>query len=312
MTSTKLVMDYSKSFSALNEMLRPRITSSDQLYSSLNRLEDRQWGSLRSQSPSYRPTVMSTELKPKVSMTTTEPEDPRELDDNAEQEDLVSDGIDEGNCADLLPFNNSSLIPELNLKDVGEEELADKDGSTSPSEEKDIPGELNSAEAGDSSESAADEGGSSFQRSYTDRTLPDLVRSGRPLCRRRTLGHVSETLKEVRREVELSRRRSIRLKAQVDKLQESREGQGWSQDRERTTEEVLSVLRLLHPLTDPESSPPEPSHGENRLDAALAQLQNAARTLAFSQTKQVKSEKRAEDSFILQQALRDRDEAIEK
>lgn len=127
-------------------------------------------------------------------MTTTEPEDPRELDDNAEQEDLVSDGIDEGNCADLLPFNNSSLIPELNLKDVGEEELADKDGSTSPSEEKDIPGELNSAEAGDSSESAADEGGSSFQRSYTDRTLPDLVRSGRPLCRRRTLGHVSETV----------------------------------------------------------------------------------------------------------------------
>lgn len=57
----------------------------------------------------------------------------------------------------------------------------------------------------------------------------------------------------------------------------------------KTTEEVLSVLRLLHPLTDPESSPPEPSHGENRLDAALAQLQNAARTLAFSQTKQVKA-----------------------
>ncbi len=39
-------------------------------------------------------------------------------------------------------------------------------------------------------------------------------------------------LKEVRREVELSRRRSIKLKAQVDKLQESREGVGWSQHRE--------------------------------------------------------------------------------
>lgn len=40
-------------------------------------------------------------------------------------------------------------------------------------------------------------------------------------------------LKEVRREVELSRRRSIKLKAQVDKLQESREGQGWSQHKDR-------------------------------------------------------------------------------
>lgn len=40
-------------------------------------------------------------------------------------------------------------------------------------------------------------------------------------------------LNEVRREVELSRRRSIKLKAQVDKLQESHEGQGWSQHRER-------------------------------------------------------------------------------
>lgn len=40
-------------------------------------------------------------------------------------------------------------------------------------------------------------------------------------------------LKEVRREVELSRRRSIKLKAQVDKLQENRDGLGWSQHRER-------------------------------------------------------------------------------
>lgn len=33
--------------------------------------------------------------------------------------------------------------------------------------------------------------------------------------------------------MELSRRRSIKLKAQVDKLQESKEGLGWSQHRER-------------------------------------------------------------------------------
>lgn len=40
-------------------------------------------------------------------------------------------------------------------------------------------------------------------------------------------------LKEVRREVELSRKRSIRLKAQVDKLQESSDRPGWSLHRER-------------------------------------------------------------------------------
>lgn len=115
--------------------------------------------------------------------------------------------------------------------------------------------------------------------------------------------------------MELSRRRSIKLKAQVDKLQESRDGPGWSQHRERVkvkqtqhqctsaqlrriiviyfcsflsqvTEEVLSVLRLLHPLTEPESSTPEPSPGEKCLDAALVQLQNVARKLAISHTQQ--------------------------
>lgn len=122
-------------------------------------------------------------------------------------------------------------------------------------------------------------------------------------------------LKEVRREVELSRRRSIKLKAQVDKLQESREGQGWSQHRERVnrwlnarlhnlagllrfltpalllcqvTEEVLSILRLLSPLTEPDSRSAQlPPDGEKQLDATLAQLQNVARQLAISDTKQV-------------------------
>ncbi len=118
----------------------------------------------------------------------------------------------------------------------------------------------------------------------------------------------------MRREVELSRRRSIRLKAQVDKLQENRDGPGWSQHREtvkvthsvsvhlhssawiivvyfcsflsQVTEEVLSVLRLLHPLIEPESSMPEPSQGEKCLDAALVQLQNVARKLAINHTQQ--------------------------
>lgn len=164
-------MDYSQSFSALNERLRPRVTSKEQLYSSLSRLEDRQLGSLRGRVSSRRPTVLPTEAEPEVSATTTGPE-----------------GKEEG------PFNNSRLISELNLRDVGEDELVDEDGVTSPSEEKDVPGELASEETGDSSKSADGDAGSSFQRSYIDGTLPDLIRSGRPLSRRRTLGHVTDTV----------------------------------------------------------------------------------------------------------------------
>lgn len=185
-------MDYCRSFSALNERLRPRVTTNEQLYSSLNRLEDRQLGSLRNKTSSYRPTVLPAEPETKVSVTKTEAEDPEGRED--EEDDLVSDGCEEGNCADLLPLNDLCLITELDLKDVGEEELVDEDSSTSPSEEKDIPGELASGGTSDSSESAAGEGGSSLQRSYINGTLPDLIRSGRPLGRRRTLGHVSDTV----------------------------------------------------------------------------------------------------------------------
>ncbi|XP_022594620.1 uncharacterized protein LOC111217156 isoform X1 [Seriola dumerili] len=306
-------MNYSQPFSLLNESLRPRCTTSEQLYSSLNRMEDKQLGSLRSRSSSYRPTVLPAEPEPRVYVTSAEPDDPEEPEDEAEQEDFVCDGFKEGNCADLLSMSNSILITEMNLKGLSEEELADEDSGSSHSEEKDNQGELNSEES--VSVCLASEGGKSLQRSYINGTLPDLLKNGRPLSRRRTLGHVSDTLNEVRREVELSRKRSIRLKAQVDKLQESRDGPGWSQHRERVTEEVLSVLRLLHPLTESESSTPEPSPGENCLDAALAQLQSVARKLAISNTKQeFKSGqgKGAEDIAILQQALRDRDEAIEK
>ncbi|XP_034746393.1 bicaudal-D-related protein 2-like [Etheostoma cragini] len=303
-------MDYAQSFSALNERLRPQITKSEQLSSPLNRLEEKQLNlSHRSKSSSCRPTVLPTELKPKDSVATTEPEDPEEPEDNYEQEDLVSD---EENCADRS--NDSCLITEFSLKDLKKEEPVDDTRNTCSPEEKQNPGEPISKGTGDSSESDAvdGEGGSSFQKSYMNWTLPDLINSGRPLNRRRTLGQVSDTLKEVRREVELSRRRSIRLKAQVDKLQESSEGPGWSQHREKVTEEVLSILGLLRPLTKLQYSLPEPSDGVNRLDASLSQLQNVARELAISHTKQFKSGERAEDSAVLQQALRDRDGAIEK
>ncbi|AWO99865.1 putative bicaudal D-related protein -like [Scophthalmus maximus] len=298
-------MDFSRPFSELNERLNPRYTTSEQLYSSLNRLDGRQPGSQRSRS-SHRPTVLPAE--PRVSVTVTEPQEPEA---DAAREDLVSDGPDEGDCDDLQQLvNNTCVFAELNLKEV------DGDSSSTQSEEKDSPCELPADGTRDSPGSAAlaGEGGSSSQvTSYVDGTLPDLINSGRPLSRRRTLGHVSATLNEVRREVELSRKRSIRLKAQVDKLQDDRAGKGWSQHRETVTDEVLSVLRLLHPLTAPESGLPEPSRGENRLDAALAQLQSVARKLAIGHTKQEsKSGKGEEDSAILQQALRDRDEAIER
>ncbi|XP_039473846.1 bicaudal-D-related protein 2-like [Oreochromis aureus] len=292
-------MDFNQPFSVLNEKLRPRVTTSEQLYSSLTRLEGRQLGSLRNKYTYYRATVLPREPEPNA---TTKTEDPEESVDETEKD------YSKGNTG-----KNTCLINELNLNDIGEDELGDEE-STSQSDEKDSMGEVASEEARDSEELGSNENTNSFQRDYLDGTLPDLLNSGKPLSRRRTLGHYSDTLKEVRREVELSRRRSIKLKAQVDKLQESREGQGWSQHKDRVTEEVLSILRLLHPLTEPESSQIEPPDGENRLDAALAQLQNVARKLAISHTKQESKPggKVAEDSAILQQALRDRDEAIEK
>ncbi|XP_068187860.1 bicaudal-D-related protein 2-like [Antennarius striatus] len=303
-------MDFSQSFSVLNERLRPRVTHSDKLYSSLSRMESRQWYSVRTYPSSYRATILPANPEPTF-LVTEEREDLKEPEGMAEKGDLISDGIQEECYADPQPLDNSSLT-ELSLKDEGDEDEADDESRASSSEEKDIAGELTSARTDGSSEAAASGSDNPLQMSYIDGTLPDLIKSGRPLGRRRTVGHVSDTLKEVRREVELSRRRSIKLKAQVDKLQESREGPGWSQHRERVTEEVLSVLRLLHPLTESESSLPEASPGENQLDAALMQLQNVARKLVFSHTTQSKSGRKAEDIAILQQALYDRDEAIEK
>lgn len=188
--SPGLIMAYSMTFSALNEKLRPRINTSDRVYSTLNRL-DKPAGSLRSFPVSYRPTVLP-EIK--VSETTIEPEVNKEPEEDVEQqvEDLVSDGQEEEG-SESLSFNTSCLT-EVTLKEDGaEEQLVDED-SSSLAEEKDIPGELTSEVTGVSSQSTTSKDGSSFQRSYVDGTLPDLIRSGRPLGRRRTLGHVSETV----------------------------------------------------------------------------------------------------------------------
>lgn len=302
-------MDYSQPFSQLNEQLRPRLAQSEQLHSSLCRLEDRKMDSVSSRSKSYRPTVLS----PETDLSLTDPDGPQ---GDTKLEDWVHSRTDEGLCSDMMPFINSCFNTDLNMKDEDEDEQVNDNSSISQSEGTDSSSELASEEAKDSmkAESGAGAGESPFQRFYPDKTLPDLINSGRPLGRRRTLTHVSDTLKEVRREVELSRRRSIKLKAQVDKLQGSTDGPGWSKHRERVTDEVLSVLRLLHPLIDPGSSQPLPRGGENRLDNALAELKNVARQLAISHTKHDSKPGKhgAEESAVLQQALRDRDEAIEK
>ncbi|XP_065143074.1 bicaudal-D-related protein 2-like [Paramisgurnus dabryanus] len=155
----------------------------------------------------------------------------------------------------------------------------------------------------------SDSGHRNPSRSYIDEALPDLLRSGSPL-RRRVSSPVSVTLKQVKKEVELSRQRSLRLKAQVDRLQQqSDSGPGWSQNRQRVTEEVQSIVKLLLPLTDIKDLD-LPSKA-NPLDTALLQLQNVARRLALNQTAQGRN-KSEEDTAILQQALRDRDEAIAK
>uniref|UniRef100_A0A8C1VJ84 Bicaudal-D-related protein 2-like n=1 Tax=Cyprinus carpio TaxID=7962 RepID=A0A8C1VJ84_CYPCA len=142
-----------------------------------------------------------------------------------------------------------------------------------------------------------------------DEALPDLLRSGSPL-RRRVSSPVSVTLKHVKREVELSRRRSLRLKAQVDKLEQQNDsGPGWSENRQRVAEEIQSVVKLLLPLTDLESTEADQLSRANPLDKALLQLQKVARSLAINTSQGNKS---GEDAAILQQALRDRDEAIAK
>ncbi|XP_026108028.1 BICD family-like cargo adapter 1 [Carassius auratus] len=147
-------------------------------------------------------------------------------------------------------------------------------------------------------------------RSYLDEVLPDLIRSGSPL-RRRVSSPVSATLKHVKREVELSRRRSLRLKAQVDKLEQQNDsGPGWSENRQRVAEEIQSVVKLLLPLTDLESTETDQPSQANPLDKALLHLQKVARSLAINHTSQGKTS--GEDVAILQQALRDRDEAISK
>ncbi|XP_071025705.1 uncharacterized protein [Oncorhynchus clarkii lewisi] len=285
-------------FSVLNKRLRPQFTAMERLCYSLDTLEDgsQRPGTVRGGSTT-RSTILRdvSQTQDDSSSTTTKPE----------QEDVVTEGLisltEEGDIGPeplAMPMINDCSMLFLTVEDAGPDgsgELAVvRDSLTVAS---DGPDGLTVVIEGDGDGSdAVSEDRSTSRRSYIDGMLPDLIRSGRPLNRRRTLGPVSDTLKEVRREVELSRRRSLKLKAQVDKLQENREGPGWSQHRAKVTEEVHSILRLLLPLT--ESSPVEPSVQENSLDTALVLLQNVARKLALNHTAQ------DDIQMILQQQLR--------
>ncbi|XP_059911771.1 bicaudal-D-related protein 2-like [Gadus macrocephalus] len=307
-------MEGSLPFSALNDRLRPHSTL-QRLYAPPSVWEDRQTPRPLREGPSgggARPTPYQGRPDPEESNAGSE--EPAEED--SETGSLDSDGgssmnEDQGNRSDLLSLLTQCLDPAMRLTDTGSEGLEEPaEGRPDASSSSSSSAERSSDLPEGSSSPAARETGRGADPRGADRSLPDLLRgSGRPLSRRRTLGPVSDTLKEVRREVALSRSRSIRLKAQVDKLQE--EGPGWSQHRERVTEEVLSVLKLLRPLSDARLV--EPSSSADRLDAGLSQLQHVARSLALSHGNQSSGVgKRSEDMAILEQALRDRDEAIEK
>ncbi|XP_066502661.1 bicaudal-D-related protein 2-like [Hoplias malabaricus] len=203
--------------------------------------------------------------------------------------------------ADFLENGNDS--PELSTLEEDQEQLEEtKDHTT------DLPGmERLTLDSGP--ESVLNKP----VQPFIDETLPDLLRNGSPL-RRRVSSPVSSTLKQVRREVELSRRRSLRLKAQVDKLQEqSQDGLAWGQQRERVTEDIQSVVKLLLPLTDLDLTTEQHSQ-KSPLDIALQQLQLVARTLALNHTahRETKDGISENDGAILQQALRDRDDALAK
>lgn len=161
-------MAHYSSFSALNERLRPRLSASDRLYSSLYRMEYGYSGSLKPLPSSYRATILPAAPEPEVSEAATEPEEPGE--------DAETEVSEEPACSQPI-------------QDKSSEELDDEDSRMSPSEEKDLPGELVT-----STHVTSTKPDGSPERSYLDGMLPDLIRTGRPLGRRRTLGHVSETV----------------------------------------------------------------------------------------------------------------------
>jgi hypothetical protein len=185
-------------FSILNERLRPQFTAMEQLCYSLHTLEDgHQLPGIVSGSSTTRSTILRDEIQTQddSSSTTTEPED------DPEKEDVVTERLtsltEEGdNCHDLLTMTSTCLMQSLTAEDAGpdgsgeltvvKESLAIENGD---------PGVLTMVSEGDGSDEVSEDK-SPFRRSYIDRILPDLIRSGQQISRRRTLGPVSDTVRE--------------------------------------------------------------------------------------------------------------------
>lgn len=165
-------MAYNSSFSDLNERLRPRLSASDRLYSSLYRMEYGYSGSLKPLPLFYRMSILPATPEPEVSEAATEAEEPE--------------------VSEEQPCTGPSRLTET--QDEISEELDDEESRMSPSEDKDSPGEPALKVTVTTSQRTGAKADSSQESGYIDATLPDLVRSGRPLARRRTLGHVSETV----------------------------------------------------------------------------------------------------------------------
>ncbi|KAJ7996355.1 hypothetical protein DPEC_G00236240 [Dallia pectoralis] len=306
-------------FSILNERLRPRFTAMERLCFPQETLEEgsKRPGMVVTATSTDDYTIQGDEPQTRVNSTVnlTEPED------EPEQGNVMTKGLShmikeggEGQESFTLVMSGDRFIPLLTIEDAVVDDGELTAVSESASVENDGQKGLSTVSEGEGSEAVSAD--SSFSRwRRVEGTLPDVIRGGRPLNRRRTLGPVSDTLNEVRREVELSRRRSLRLKAQVDKLQDNRVGSEWSQQIERVTQDVQGILKLLLPLAEEDSSLVQPSGQEISLDTSLVLLKNVARKLALNHTAKesgVRIENDVVDSAVLQQALCDRDDAFEK
>ncbi|KAG7259920.1 hypothetical protein CRUP_028883, partial [Coryphaenoides rupestris] len=275
-------------FSILNERLRPHSTQ-ERLRAPPSIWEDRQSpGSHRRGSSSSSSAMPTRDQSTVYQVRESEPEseDSKTRSDETAGEDSETGSLDswssmneeQADRSDLLNLLNQCLVPAMRTtvpEPLGDGERS-RGGQGSPHAESigSIPSITVETQQEADPHVSAGEVVEQNRRSYVDRSLPDLIRgSGRPLSRRRTLGPVSDTV----------------------------------------TEEVLSILRLLRSLSEPQHGLTEVPPGAGRLDAALGQLQTVARTLAISHGQQPSgTAKRSEDRAILEQALRDRDEAIER
>ncbi|XP_070987386.1 BICD family-like cargo adapter 1 [Oncorhynchus clarkii lewisi] len=159
----------------------------------------------------------------------------------------------------------------------------------------------------------------------------------------------SQQLAEAWQEAAAARGRSQQLQVQVEELQEevylqdrsnhgntsllseletSLDTMGLGHDREQMTQEVLSILELLRPLIQVVKTPERSEfigQEEGDLQAMLLQLHGVAQALAnhthIPQISQLQEENaelrlrlgnRQDEEVVVQQAIRDRDEAIAK